>query len=149
MRVLFDDGIDPDVFSPVPDANLGPADRRIGERIRASSFVVSVRVVTVTAEHADQNSRIELDLLPVERPIHGDLATLGISGEPIKVYLGPTSAGYALVQAAQGDLVGKRMNLCWARFEDGGETVEHWHALSDAPKTKLALTKAAAIVNFE
>lgn len=149
MRVLFDDGIDPDVFSPALEATQGMTDRRISERIRAATFVVNVQIVTVTAENSNQDGRIELELLPLARPIHGELAPFASAGEPIKVHLGPGSSGYSLVRSAQGELVGRRMNLCWARFAGSADAEVHWHALSDTPKTKDAIAKAAAIVNFE
>jgi hypothetical protein len=149
MRVLFDDAIDPGVFSSTAEAGLGTTDHRIVERIRASLLMVPVVVVTVTDEHSGQNGRVELELMPTARPIRGSLAPYVGNGEPMKVRLGPSSSGYSMVRSAQTELVGKRMNLCWARFAEGAEAVEHWHALSDTPKMRLAIAKAAAIVNFD
>ncbi len=149
MRVLFDDGIDPGFFSITAEAGLGTTDHRILERLRGSLFMVPVVVVTVTDEHSGQDGKVELELMPADRPIRGTLAPYFGSGEPIKVRLGPSSSGYSMLRSAQTELVGKRMNLCWARFSDGTVAVEHWHALSDTPKMRLAIAKAAAIVNFE
>lgn len=149
MRVLFDDGIDPDVFAPAMEATISTSDRRISERLRGSVFVVNAQIVTVTTERSDEDGRVELELQPTEPPIHGRLAPYAAVGEPFKVYLGRTSSGYSLLKSSQNDVVGKRLNLCWARFAEGNLPVEHWHALADTPKTKLAIAKAAAIVNFE
>jgi hypothetical protein len=149
MRVLFDDAIDPEVFSTPADLTTDKADHRMGERIRGSTFVVPVIVVTVTDETNAQTGRLELELVPVDRPIRGSLTPHVQPGDPIKVRLGPASAGFALVRSNLNELVGRRMNLCWGRFAEGSQAVEHWHAFSDTPKTKLAIAKAAAIVDFD
>jgi hypothetical protein len=149
MRGLFDDAIDPEVFSTSVELAAGTTDRRIVERLRSSAFVVPVVVVTVTDERDALTGRLELELIPVDNPVRGQLAPAFQPGETIKVRLGSGSSGYALVRSNQTELVGKRMNLCWGRFVEESKVVEHWHAFSDAPNTKLAIAKAAAIADFD
>jgi hypothetical protein len=149
IRGLFDDAIDPEVFATSAELAVGTTDRRIMERLRSSTFVVPVVVVTVTDERDAQTGRMELELVPVDNPVRGKLAPNFQSGESIKVRLGSGSPGFALVRSNQTELVGKRMNLCWGRFVEESKAVEHWHAFSDTPNTKLAIAKAAAIVDFD
>lgn len=149
LRVLFDDAIDPEVFSTSAEMSLGTSDKRLSERIRNASFVVTVAVATVTDEKSGSSGRLELELLPVDRPIRGSLTAYVSPGETIKVRLGSASAGYALVRSNQNELVGKRLNLCWGRFANGGKVVDHWHAFADTPRARVAIAKAAAIVNFD
>jgi hypothetical protein len=149
LRALFDDAIDPEVFSTPAESAFEASDRRISDRIRYASFVVTVVVVTVTDESSSSSGHQELELMPVDPPIHGTLEPFVSPGEPIRVRLGGNSVSTALVRSYQNELVGKRMNLCWGRFVDGAETVDHWHAFSDSPKTKQLLKRAAAIVDFD
>jgi hypothetical protein len=150
MRVLFDDSIDPEVFSSSAEAALGSMDRRIAERIRSSAFLVPVVVITITDGSAlGEGQQLELELMPSGDPIHGQLAPYFQPNEPIKLRIGGGSVGYALARSNQGELVGKRLNLCWNRFAEASDAVDHWHAFSDSPKTKAAIAKAAAIVSFE
>lgn len=148
VRVLFDDAIDPEVFSQSSGASPSD-DLRLIERIRTSTFVVPITVVTVTDDQESKSGHVELEMLPADPPLRGVLTPHVQPGEPIRVTLPPTSAGYALVRSNQRELVGKRLNLCWGRFVQGDTAVIHWHAFSDAPRTKLAIEKAAAVVNVD
>lgn len=149
MRVLFDDAIDAEAFSESTGIPLSSGDSRLVERIRMSTFVVPVVVVTATDDQQANSGLVELELLPVDPPFRGELTAHVRPGEPIRVSLPPSSAGYALVRSNQRELVGKRLNLCWSRFSRGGGGEVHWHAFSDAPRTRLAIEKAAAVVNVD
>jgi hypothetical protein len=147
MRVLFDDSFDPEVFTRSSLNN--PSDKRLIERFRGSAFVVPVVVVTVTEQRQANSGHVDLELQPVSAPLHGSLAPYFEPGEPIRLEIRPTDAGYALLRANQSDLIGKRLNLFWNRFSEGSGAASHWHACSDSPKTKRAILRAAAIVNVD
>jgi hypothetical protein len=148
-RTLFDDSVDAEVFPGAAEGQTGALDQRLSNLVRLSTLVVPVTVVTVTGESGSSAGRMELELIPVERPTLGSLAPNFQSGEPIRVLLRSGTSGFALVVAHQNEIVGKRMNLCWGRFSEGSEAVEHWHALSDSAKTRLAIAQAAALVNLD
>lgn len=147
MRVLFDDSFDPEIFAR--SSLSSPSDMRLLERFRGAAFVVPVTVVTVTEQHQSDTGHVDLELMPVAAPLHGSLAAYFEPGEPIRLEIRPTDAGYALLRANQSELIGKRLNLFWNRFSEGENQRSHWHACSDSPRTKLALLRAAAIVNVD
>lgn len=149
IRVLFDDSIDADAFSPLESPQSSLTDLRLVERIRTAAFVVPVTVVTVTEQHEAAAGHVDLELLPVAPPLHGSLTPFFQPDEPIKVEIPPSGAGYALVRANQAELIGKRLNLCWGRFVEDSTVRTHWHAFSDSAKTKIALLRAAAVVNVD
>jgi hypothetical protein len=142
MRILFDDAIDADVLATSVGLPVASSGQFLSDRIRQSAFVVPVVIVTVTNERDSRRGQTELELMPVDRPIRGSLSPYFPNAESIRVRLRSSSNN-------ESELVGKKINLCWARFSDGGAFVDHWHGLSDAPKTKLAIAKAAAIINFD
>lgn len=147
IRVLFDDSFDPEVFAH--SSLSSPSDMRLLERFRSSAFVVPAVVVTVTEQHQSDTGHVDLELLPVAAPLHGSLAPHFAPGEPIRLEIRTTDAGYSALRANQSELIGKRLNLFWNRFLEGLDARSHWHACSDSPKTKLALLRAAAIVNVD
>ncbi|HEY5961705.1 MAG TPA: hypothetical protein VIV60_34335, partial [Polyangiaceae bacterium] len=116
MRILFDDSIDVEVFASSADISSGASGRYLSDRIRHSDFVVPVVVVTVTNERNSSVGQIELEFMPIDRPIHGSLSPHIVEGEAIRVRLNTASAAYALIRTNESELVGKRMNLCWTRF---------------------------------
>lgn len=147
IRVLFDDSFDPEVFAH--SALSSPSNMRLLDRFRGAAFVVPVVVVTVTEQHQSDTGHVDLELLPVSAPLHGSLAPHFAPGEPIRLEIRTTDAGYSALRANQSELIGKRLNLFWNRFSEGSAARSHWYACSDSPKTKLALLRAAAIVNVD
>jgi hypothetical protein len=148
VRSLFDDGIDPTVFG-TPDERGGEDDPRLLERIRTSTLVVVVQVVTVTNEGSGQDERLELELRPVENSYRDTAGMVAPAGDPLKVSMGPGTASFALARSNQSDLIGKRLILCLGQFVENGKAVTHWHGMTDSPKVRQSVTSAASVADLE
>jgi hypothetical protein len=139
----FDDGIEPHAVGLALDTYATPkGDPRLRARAEQADVVLRARINTVTGQVESGNHIYQVSFHALER-----LAGQHPVGDDFTVRIDAASPSLGIVQAMEGQLVGKTLVMFVKNFvRADGDAQLHFHAMPDQPDV-IAAVKEAVILD--